>query len=295
MSSPSSPRLANSPAAGLQLFRREVHGHGYRLPELGHGHGRNTIVAAVERLALTPDPGAVGSLLSEPLQADRGQVFSRVIPHDPAGQPASYRGGARDTEGGASCGGEEALHLRLGTDQVCPVRGEGRKTALVGGEPHALQHGEDGGQPPAGLFHNLYRFLDLRCAEPGGQLEVVARRIRLETPVQVTPLLGPQIATLVGYADNGVVVRDARNRGGGDALVAYGDHRHTMTCHLGDDPRPGSGRHHDVFRLEETVVDLDPHHPAVLYREFSRCRGRLDPDSQILCGAAEGLSASPGI
>src|SRR5215204_1356107 len=97
MSKPSRPRPANSSAAGLKLFRREVHGHGYRPPRaLGHGHGRDTVVAAVERLALAPDPVTVRSLLPEPLQADRGQVFSGVTPRDPAGQPAPYRGGARD-------------------------------------------------------------------------------------------------------------------------------------------------------------------------------------------------------
>src|SRR5215217_640227 len=177
MSSPSRPRLANSPAAAL----------------------RRAASSSAAKCTVT----ATGY---------RRQVFSRVIPRDPVGQPASYRGGARDAKSSASCGGEEAFHLRHGADQVCPVRGEGRKPALVGGDPHALQHREDGGQPSAGLFHNLYRFLDLRRAESGGRFEIVARGIRLEEPVQVTSLLGPQITTLVGDADNGVVVRDSRNR-----------------------------------------------------------------------------------
>src|SRR5215210_1936648 len=201
MSNPSRPRSASSPAAAL---RRAASSPAAKCavtatgPRLGHGHGRNTIVAAVVRLGLTPDQVTLRRFLSEPLQADRGQIFSRVAAGDPAGQPASYRGGARDAKSGASRGGEEALHLRHRADQVRPVGSKGSQASLVSEDSYIPQHGEDGGQPPAGLLHDLHGFLDLRRVESGGQLEVVARWFWLEKPVQVTSLLGPQVATRVG-------------------------------------------------------------------------------------------------
>src|SRR5215211_6996343 len=297
MSRPSRPRRSNSAATAL---RRATSSSAAKCRDitigssgLPHGHGGNAVVAAVEHFALTPDPVAVGSSIPEAVEVDRREVLTGVVLRYPVGQPASHRRRARDAQSRAPGGGEEALYLRHRADQVRTVGSEGRQSSLVVGDLQFLEYWKDGSQPLARLLHDLYRFLDVR--RPGQLFEVVAPRIGLEEPVEIPALLGPQVTARVGHADHRMMVRDARNRGRGDPLVAYGDHRRLVVHHLRDDPRPGAGRHQDPLRLDETLLGLHPHHPAVPQRDPGRGGIRPDPRSQVLGGGAEGPRALPGV
>src|SRR5215203_834733 len=99
----------------------------------------------------------------------------------------------------------------------------------------------------------------------------------------------------VGNADDRVMVGDARNGSRGDALVAYGYHRRLMTRHLREGPRPGAGRNNDALSLDETVVCLDSHHPVVPYRKPGSDGACPDPDTKVLCCAAESPRTLPGV
>src|ERR687897_1763728 len=172
MSRPSSPRSASSAAAAS---RRSASSLSVKcmaivlrlLGALGHGHGGDTVVAAVELLGSPPYPAAVGGTLPEAVEAHRREVLPRVAPRGPVGQPAAHGRGARDAKGGATRGGEETFDPRYGSDQVGPVRGEGRQSPLVSGDLQRLQHGEDGGEPLTSLLHDLYRLIQVRRPEPG--------------------------------------------------------------------------------------------------------------------------------
>src|SRR5918998_5990366 len=121
MSRPSRPRRASSAAAALRRSASSLSAKCMDMitapRALGHGHGGDAVVAAVELLAPLPYPAAVGGPLPKAIEAHRGQVLPRVAPRDPVGQPAAHGRGSRDAEGGAPRGGEEVFDPRHGPDQ----------------------------------------------------------------------------------------------------------------------------------------------------------------------------------
>src|SRR5215212_10892689 len=136
MSRPSRPRRSNSAATDLRRAASSsaANCRDMTIVSLGltHGHGGNAVVATVELFALTPDPVAVGSVLSKAVEADRREVLAGVVLHDPVGQPAPHRGRACDAQSRAPGGGEQALYARHRADQVSTVGSEGRQSPPVG-------------------------------------------------------------------------------------------------------------------------------------------------------------------